>query len=218
MNAQNAPAPPTASWATSGLQNPQTPSASQTTNAAMTVGLVQSTLRIEGINKHICSHQSQTDNLQINGADLKDKQEEHTVEINYIKSQLAQVQVNLGVVLEALGIDLGAPCLLTNSGTGSTPVAAGIACSQPIGAEEANHAATTVPGCYAIKSKPGQLAGSQCNKEAQTELWAEANASLVRIYGKPKFSLSNHGDYPDVSKSHPNWPHHMDNGKKVPLH
>ncbi|KAF8719222.1 hypothetical protein RHS02_09058, partial [Rhizoctonia solani] len=200
MNAQNAPAPPTASRATSGLQNPQTPSASRTTNAAMTVGLVQLTLCIEGIDKRI------------------HKQEEHTVEINYIKSQLAQVQVNLGVVLEALGIDLGAPCLLTNSGAGSAPVAAGIACSQPTGAEEANHAAATVPGCYAIKSEPGQLTGSQCKKEAQTELWAEANASLVRIYGKPKFSLSNCGDYPDVSKSHPNWPHHMDNGKKVPLH
>ncbi|QRW23903.1 hypothetical protein RhiXN_10227 [Rhizoctonia solani] len=226
MNAQNAPAPPTAGRATSGSQNPQTPSANRTTNAAMTVGLVQLTSRIEEIDKRIRSHQSQIDDLQINGADLKDKEEEHTVEIDYIKSQLAQVQANLGVVLEALGIDLGAPCLLTNSGAGSAPVAADVACSQPTGAEEANHAATTVPGRYAIKSKPGQSTGSQRNKEAQPEirlsicldLWAAANASLARIYGEPKFSLSEHGDYPDVSKSHPNWPHHMDNGKKVPLH
>ncbi|GAB1527019.1 hypothetical protein RhiTH_010194 [Rhizoctonia solani] len=218
MNAQNAPAPPTASRATSGSQNPQTPSANRTTNAAMTVGLVQLTSRIEGIDKCIRSHQSQIDDLQINGADLKDKEEEHTVEIDYIKSQLAQVQANLGVVLEALGIDLGAPCLLTNSGAGSAPVAANVACSQPTGAEEANHAATTVPGRYDIKSEPGQLTGSQRNEEAQTEIRAAANASLARIYGEPKFSLSEHEDYPDVSKSHPNWPHHMDNGKKVPLH
>ncbi|GAB1526578.1 hypothetical protein RhiTH_009746 [Rhizoctonia solani] len=37
MNVQNAPAPPSASRATSGSQqNPQTPSASRTANAAMT--------------------------------------------------------------------------------------------------------------------------------------------------------------------------------------
>ncbi|KAF8678729.1 Queuine tRNA-ribosyltransferase [Rhizoctonia solani] len=69
MNVQNAPAPPSASRATSGpQQNPQTPSASRTANAAMTVGLVQLTSRVEGIDEYICFRQLDIGNLQINSA------------------------------------------------------------------------------------------------------------------------------------------------------
>lgn len=45
-----------------------------------------------------------------------------------------------------------------------------------------------------------------------------ATATLSLLYGVTKFNVSQHGDYPQVSKSHMEWPTRTEQGKQVPLH